>query len=499
MLVSSSWAGHTREVLTVNVGQCGIQLGRRVWEQYNVEHGISTGRSHRTNGKPNKQQDSDLQFKTFYAETESGKYCPRNLVVDLDPETIDCDLERIGVSNSEFHVSGTEDAANNFARGHYTVGKETIDKVTDRLRMLVDNCDNVQGFILNHAVGGGTGSGLGALILERIAVDYRKKSKLGIEVYPFNNHLSTCVVEPYNALLTAHWLLDHTEMAFVFDNRKLYDLCQSKLEINEPSYNDLNTLIAKIASSHTNALSMDVDKVLIAPKHSKVLVDGFVRYYYPLLTQSTSDSLQFEPPLYCDLMELIYKSYTDQFSQFNKTYYDINCINDLFEMSCDSDYFLVECEDFDVAEDKYMFVHMICSGDVTSKEEELNAATRHLEKNNHVVFVDWCPSGFKLGLNEHGIPRIDKDDKIAPRKKFIQMIGNNTCMSRFFSKRICKKYDKMYSQRAYVHWYIGEGLSEGEFAEARENLGFLEKDYLDILSEQASDERDDDVVFLESS
>ena len=60
-------------------------------------------------------------------------------------------------------------------RGHYTVGKEIIDKVSDRLRKLVDNCQNVQGFVVNYSVGGGTGSSLGALILERLAVDFRRK------------------------------------------------------------------------------------------------------------------------------------------------------------------------------------------------------------------------------------------------------------------------------------------------------------------------------------
>ncbi len=50
----------------------------------------------------------------------------------------------------------------------------------------------------------------------------------------------------------------------------------------------------------------------------------------------------------------------------------------------------------------------------------------------------------------------------------------------------------MYSQRALVHWYVGEGVEEGEFAEAREDLGFLEKDYLDVLSEQATDEEEEE-------
>ena len=135
----------------------------------------------------------------------------------------------------EFLLAGKEDAANNFARGHYTVGKEIIDKVSDRLRKLVDNCSNVQGFVVNHSVGGGTGSGLGALILERLAVDFRKKSKLGFEIYPSPN-MSTCVVEPYNALLTTHWLLDHTEVSVLLDNEAIYDICQKQLAIKRPSY-----------------------------------------------------------------------------------------------------------------------------------------------------------------------------------------------------------------------------------------------------------------------
>ncbi len=90
-----------------------------------------------------------------------------------------------------------------------TVGKEIIDLVSNQLRRTVDRCDNVQGFVVTHSIGGGTGSGLGALILERLAVDYRKKSKLAWSVYP-SVHLSTSIVEPYNALLGTHWMLDHT-------------------------------------------------------------------------------------------------------------------------------------------------------------------------------------------------------------------------------------------------------------------------------------------------
>ena len=162
-----------REVLTTSVGQCGIQLGNRVWIQYCAEHGI-------TKMGQNPSTSDDGTFQCFFEETAAGQYVPRNLSVDLEPNVID-DVrngEWAAIFGEEFLLAGKEDAANNFARGHYTVGKEIIDKVNDRLRKLVDNCDNVQGFVINHSVGGGTGSGLGALILERIAVDYRKKSNV---------------------------------------------------------------------------------------------------------------------------------------------------------------------------------------------------------------------------------------------------------------------------------------------------------------------------------
>merc|ERR1712142_11345 len=81
-------------------------------------------------------------------------------------------------------------------------------------------------------------------------------SKIGFEVYPAPN-LSTCIVEPYNAMLSTHWLLDHTEVSLMLDNEAIYQICQKQLDIDRPSYSDLNIIISKVVSSMSAALRFD--------------------------------------------------------------------------------------------------------------------------------------------------------------------------------------------------------------------------------------------------
>jgi tubulin alpha len=81
----------------------------------------------------------ETSFSTFFSETGSGKYVPRALYIDLEPTVID-EIKH-GSYSKLFHpeqlICGKEDAANNYARGHYTIGKEIIDHVVDRMRKLV--------------------------------------------------------------------------------------------------------------------------------------------------------------------------------------------------------------------------------------------------------------------------------------------------------------------------------------------------------------------------
>nr|XP_060483324.1 LOW QUALITY PROTEIN: putative tubulin-like protein alpha-4B [Panthera onca] len=200
----------------------------------------------------------DDSFNTFFSETGAGKHVPRAVFVDLEPTVVD--EVRTGTYRQLFHpeqlITGKEDAANNYARGHYTIGREIVDLVLDRIRKLADLCTGLQGFLIFHSFGGGTGSGFASLLMERLSVDYGKKSKLEFAIYPAPQ-VSTAVVEPYNSILTTHTTLEHSDCAFMVDNEAIYDICRRNLDIERPTYTNLNRLIGQIVSSITASLRFD--------------------------------------------------------------------------------------------------------------------------------------------------------------------------------------------------------------------------------------------------
>jgi tubulin alpha len=444
-----------REVLSIGLGQAGVQLGTAVWAQYNEEHDVDPDGTKQDDYNPD-----DRQLFTFYEESSTGIIVPRNLFVDLEPNAVD-DIRNgpMGFQfNPNFLISGVEDAANNFARGHYTVGKEMIDRVDEALRQLNDCASNTQGFLISHAVGGGTGSGMGALLLERLSVNYRKKTRIGYNIYP-SDRISNCIVAPYNALLSTHWNTDHSEISCVLDNEAAYRICQENLDLKFATYDNVNRLIAKAISAMTASLRFDGELNVDLNEYQTNLVP-FPRLHF--MTNSVSPIISKRKAM-------------------NETF----TVQDVVDAAVDSKNFFVNYPDFDIQEDKYMAMTLLFRGE--AKAREVARTVEWLRKKDKVQFVEWCPTGYKVGLNDEP-PALVKDDDMACPAINCSMVGNNVAVSRVFSQRVVAKFDLMYSQRAFVHWYVGEGMEEGEFSEARENIGFLEKDYNDVLSGGTGDE-----------
>ena len=108
-----------REIVHMQVGQCGNQIGAKFWEIISDEHGIDTTGTWRG--------DSDLQLErieVYYNEASEGKYYPRAILVDLEPGTMDA--VRTGpygeIFKPENFIFGQSGAGNNWAKGHYTEG-----------------------------------------------------------------------------------------------------------------------------------------------------------------------------------------------------------------------------------------------------------------------------------------------------------------------------------------------------------------------------------------
>merc|ERR1712026_334435 len=221
----------------------------------------------------------------------------------------------------------------------------------------------------------------------RIAVDYRKKSKIGFEIYP-SPQLSTCIVEPYNAMLATHWLLDHTEVSVVLDNEAIYAIAQKQLDIKRPSYMQLNMIIAKVVSSMTAALRFDGEAHVDLGEFQTNLVP------FPRLHFMTTA-----------LAPVISKK---------KASHEAQSIREITDHVLQPQNMLVKYADFDPVEDKYMAISVNYRGEIKSKEA--NATAQWLKQNNKISFVEWCPTGFKIGLNEVPPETIEKDImKVADR------------------------------------------------------------------------------------
>lgn len=485
-----------REVISVHIGQAGIQVGNACWELYCLEHGI--------------QPDGQVRASSTIAAIEAALTCmtlrihdafrcrqirrsevamtlsipsfPKPVLENTShvvsssiwnrPLSTKFERERIVnsfiLSNSFLEkkmpqttllavITRSARPQMPYLYSRSFLGKEMVDLALDRIRKLADNCTGLQGFLVFNAVGGGTGSGLGSLLLERLSVDYGKKSKLGFTVYP-SPQVSTAVVEPYNSVLSTHSLLEHTDVAVMLDNEAVYDICRRSLDIERPTYTNLNRLIAQVISSLTASLRFDGALNVDVTEFQTNLVP-YPRIHFMLSSYAPVISAE--------------KAYHEQLSVAEIT-------NAAFEPAN----MMAKC---DPRHGKYMACCLMYRGDVVPKD--VNAAVATIKTKRTIQFVDWCPTGFKCGIN-YMPPTVVPGGDLAKVQRAVCMISNSTAIAEVFS-RLDHKFDLMYAKRAFVHWYVGEGMEEGEFSEAREDLAALEKDYEEVGAESAEGEEED--------
>merc|ERR1711953_1113941 len=358
------------------------------------------------------------------------RYVPRACLIDLEPGTVDViKASPVGtLFKPDNFVFGASGAGNNWAKGHYTEGAELIEEALDVIRKEVENCDCPQGFQICHSLGGGTGSGMGTLVLLKLRDAYPDRILATYSVYP-SPKVSDTVVEPYNAVLSSHQLLENSDETFVVDNEALYNISHNVLKQPAPKYADLNYLISCVMAGVTASLRFP-GKLNGDLRKLGVNLVPFPRLHFFLVAQAPLLSKQSTNMTGVNIKELRTQAYSARNFFSN-----------------------VRAED-----GKYMAASFTFRGAVST--QTVDEQLKNLLEEHADDFVEWIPNNLKSGICTTG----PTDCKLS-----VTFVANTTALKGIF-QRLATQFGAMYRRKAFLHWYKGEGMDEMEFQEADKNV-----------------------------
>ncbi|ELQ74087.1 Beta tubulin [Trachipleistophora hominis] len=421
-----------REIIHLQSGQCGNQIGTKFWEVISEEHGINNL------GQYTGTKDNQLdRISVYYNESSTKQYVPRAVLVDLEPGTMD--TLRSGPLGSLFrpdnYVFGQSGAGNNWAKGHYTEGAELIENVMDCVRREAEKSNCLQGFQITHSLGGGTGAGMGTLLISKIREEFPDRMMCTFSVVP-SPKVSDTVVEPYNATLSIHQLVENADETFCIDNEALYNICFNILKLKNPGYADLNRLVSLVMSGVTTCLrfpgQLNADLRKLA-----VNMIPFPRLHFFMIGFA---------PLIAEGMAS-YRSYS---------------VSELTQQMFDSKNMMAAS---DPKHGRYLTVATIFRGNISMKD--VDEQLHNIQSRNASNFVEWIPNNVKTAVCD--IPPSTLDMSAT-------FIGNTTAIQELF-KRIAEQFQLMFRRKAFLHWYTQEGMDEMEFTEAESNMNDLLNEY----------------------
>lgn len=425
----------SREIVNIQVGQAGNQVGEAFWRMLLAEHGLDEAGMYKGN-----DPQQIARAGVYFTQVDSSgptKYVPRSVQVDLESGV--CNRLRSGPLGQLFrpdtYFTSDSGAGNNWAKGYYTEGAELIDGILDIVRRQSEATEALQGFQIIHSLGGGTGAGLGSLLLSKLREEYPDRMLSTFSILPAPN-VSETVVEPYNSLLSVHQLVDNCDLTICIDNEALYDIAVRTLKIKSPGYKDLNELIAKVMCGVSTSLRFpgqlngDLRKLgmnLVPFPRLHFLMPSFAPFYDPKA----------------------------------RTFQRLS-VPELTSSLFDKKNLLVAS---DPRFGRYLTAACIFRGKVSSHEAE--NSVMQLQRKNSNLFVEWIPDNVSVSLCS--VPPVGQPQAAVA-------LANSTCMQELF-KRNLDQFALMFKRRAFLHWYTGEGMDVMEFTEAESNTQDLISEY----------------------
>jgi tubulin gamma len=184
----------------------------------------------------------------FFYAADDGRYVPRAILIDLEERVInqikgETANRFYNPENVLFYEGGG--AGNNWAHG-YDHGVTHYDDIADVVRREVEVADALEGFICCHSIAGGTGSGLGSLLLERLSDGYSTATTVTFSVFP-DIKIPDVQVQPCNSVLTMGRLAEKADAVVILDGSALSQIAETKLNLKkdgEQSRGAVNDLVS---------------------------------------------------------------------------------------------------------------------------------------------------------------------------------------------------------------------------------------------------------------
>uniref|UniRef100_A0A8C8A681 Tubulin gamma chain n=1 Tax=Otus sunia TaxID=257818 RepID=A0A8C8A681_9STRI len=385
---------------------------------------------------PARRPGSALRLLTMLRRrrADDEHYIPRAVLLDLEPRVIHSILnspyanlynpENIYLSE---HGGG---AGNNWASG-FSQGEKIHEDIFDIIDREADGSDSLEGFVLCHSIAGGTGSGLGSYLLERLNDRYPKKLVETYSVFPNQDEMSDVVVQPYNSLLTLKRLTQNADCVVVLDNTALNRIATDRLHIQNPSFSQINQLVSTIMSASTTTLRypgyMNNDLIgLIASLIPTPRLHFLMTGYTPLTTDQSVASVRKTTVL--DVMRRLLQPKNVM-------------------VSTGRDRQTNHC---------YIAILNIIQGEVDPTQ--VHKSLQRIRERKLANFIPWGPASIQVALSRKS-PYLPSAHRVSGL-----MMANHTNISSLF-ERTCRQYDKLRKREAFLEQFRKEDIFKDNFDE----------------------------------
>ncbi|KAJ5578322.1 uncharacterized protein N7459_007286 [Penicillium hispanicum] len=447
---STHFASNYREIITIQAGQCGNNVGSQFWQQLCLEHGIS--------------QDGNLEeFATeggdrkdvFFYQSDDTRYIPRAILLDLEPRVLNGIQSGPyrNIYNPENFFVGQQGigAGNNWGAG-YAAGEGVQEEIFDMIDREADGSDSLEGFMLLHSIAGGTGSGLGSFILERMNDRFPKKLIQTYSVFP-DTQSADVVVNPYNSLLAMRRLTEDADSVVVLDNGALSRIVADRLHVQEPSFHQTNQLVSTVMSASTttlrypgymhNDLAGIIASLIPTPRSHFLLTS-----YTPFTGDNIEQAKTVRKTTVLDVMRRLLQP-KNRMVSINPS-----------KSSC------------------YISILNIIQGE--ADPTDVHKSLLRIRERRLASFIPWGPASIQVALTKKS-PYLQHTHRVSGL-----MLANHTSVATLF-KRIIQQYDRLRKRNAFLEQYkkeapFSDGL--GEFDAARSVV-------MDLVGEYEAAERED--------